>query len=376
MKRRALGFVFALILIISIVPIINVMSGLQKGASEGKASLLSRLYNFDFAIPLIQFPLSRLSVSLSPEKVVIGKNGWFYLGDFYQETITRHRYGASPEQITQAGQVLSAMKSWNSWFKSEGVACFRVMICPDKSTIYPEFMPDWARKVTSNPEPIDLIVGQSPGGLISTAKDDLVSAKSARHEVVYYKTDTHWNRPGAWIGYKAFFSDMRRDGCGGDLRFLDDSQVSFSSSKRGGGDLPRMLGLDKTLQDDELTLNLSTTVPVETEQIDYDTGRSLRSGGNPEVKYIQMQRLVLVRSRGALNQKRVLWFRDSFGTPLSSLMTATFSETLQVDHSILENHAEVARIVKSFHPDYVFVTIVERNILLSIFTEPAPAVNN
>ncbi|HEU4853968.1 MAG TPA: hypothetical protein VFS89_01615 [Nitrosospira sp.] len=72
-----------------------------------------------------------------------------------------------------------------------------------------------------------------------------------------------------------------------------------------------------------------------------------------------MPRVLLVKSKNALNQKRVLWLRDSFGTAIAPFMAATFSETLQLHYAAA--HPELlARLVDTYKPDYVFITVVER----------------
>jgi len=60
-----------------------------------------------------------------------------------------------------------------------------------------------------------------------------------------------------------------------------------------------------------------------------------------------------------LNGKKVLWLRDSFGTAMAPFMAATFSETLQIHYETADT-ALLARLVETFKPDYVFVTVVER----------------
>src|SRR5262249_19325605 len=51
--------------------------------------------------------------------------------------------------------------------------------------------------------------------------------------------------------------------------------------------------------------------------------------------------------------------RDSFGTAMAPFMAATFSETLQIHYETADT-ALLARLVETFKPDYVFVTVVER----------------
>jgi hypothetical protein len=80
----------------------------------------------------------------------------------------------------------------------------------------------------------------------------------------------------------------------------------------------------------------------------------------------------LVKSKNALNHKRVLWLRDSFGTAMEPYMAATFSETLQIHYKWVTPEM-FARLVNSYKPDYVFITVVERAARKPWFTNLPPA---
>jgi hypothetical protein len=94
--------------------------------------------------------------------------------------------------------------------------------------------------------------------------------------------------------------------------------------------------------------------------------------GNPQVH--TAQRPLLVKSEQALNQKRVLWLRDSFGTAMAPFMAVTFSETLQL-HYDAANPELFARLVNSFKPDYVFITVVERGARRKRFGSLPPLIS-
>jgi hypothetical protein len=109
--------------------------------------------------------------------------------------------------------------------------------------------------------------------------------------------------------------------------------------------------------------------PVETEQYDFETGHLTFSGGNPNIGLPKFP--LLVKSKHALNQKRVLWLRDSFGTAMAPFMAATFSETLSL-HYAKTTPALFARLVDTYKPDYVFITVVERGARGGWFTNLPP----
>jgi len=370
MKRLVINFVFGAALLLSVVPVINLLTGgLKDGdvSENRKKGILGRLYNVDSAEGLLQQPLGHLSISLNPSKALIGSGEWYFLGDGHNSTLSSHRSGATVYDELRARQVLDAYRSWDAWFRAHGVRCFRVMICPDKPTIYPEFLPRWALKTNDHSMPMDLLLRE--GSPVATSpREGLLKTKKTAKEDLYYRTDTHWNSRGAWVGYKSFFDGIQGSGFS-DLRTLSGDQVSFVGVGERVGDTIRMLRITDSSKEKNVVPRIKTDQPILVEQIDYDTGKVTGSGGNPEIGF--SQRPLLVLSRNALNEKRVLWLRDSFGTALFPFMNATFGQVLQ-SHFIFIDQKELVRLVEKFHPEYVFITVVERDILLDWFTKSAP----
>jgi hypothetical protein len=228
------------------------------------------------------------------------------------------------------------------------------MLGPDKGTIYPEFLPDWAQPAAETAT--DTLLANVSQGLYVDTRPALRTAKSQFSESLYYKTDTHWNSLGAWVAFRAFEKDIARTEP--ELQLLSENHVRISKvNQRQGGDLAKFLSLKETLRDSEVVVDILSDRPIETRQYDFQTGRLKQAGGNPRIH--TAQRPLLVKSEQALNQKKVLWLRDSFGTAMAPFMAATFSETLQL-HYDAANPSLFARLVETFKPDYVFITVVER----------------
>lgn len=81
---------------------------------------------------------------------------------------------------------------------------------------------------------------------------------------------------------------------------------------------------------------------------------------------------VLVHAEGALNQARLLWLRDSFGTALSPYMSATFSDVLQVHWATGLAPGALDDMVSRWRPDHVLVTVVERGARNAAFAALPP----
>ena len=84
------------------------------------------------------------------------------------------------------------------------------------------------------------------------------------------------------------------------------------------------------LSDNDVKIISSSVTNIPLSVRSYRSGAVLYNGINKSIE--SPTEPLLVGSPAALNSKKVLWLRDSFGTAMSKLMAFTFSETLQVHH--------------------------------------------
>ncbi|PTR16118.1 acetyltransferase AlgX (SGNH hydrolase-like protein) [Nitrosospira sp. Nsp2] len=353
-KKRVFVFLGVALLALAIVPLINLSAwnGPKKEGQEWWSD--SVLYNFDFASAFLGRVFYPHGISTNPSQVFIGKDDWLYLGEQYEKTVTSRRHQPTALDAEAAQVIASATRSWDQWLTLKGVRMFRVMLGPDKNTVYPEFLPDWAQQASRSST--DTLLANDSKGLYVDIRNAMRTAKSRFAESLYYKTDTHWNSLGAWVAFRAFEAEIARAEPG--LRLLSDHEVRITKvNERQGGDLAKFLRLKETLRDSEVVVDIVSERPIEIEQYEFDTGRLKKAGGNPQIHTARQP--LLVKSKHALNDKKVLWLRDSFGTAMAPFMAATFSETLQIHYESADT-ASLARLVDTFKPDYVFVTVVER----------------
>ena len=70
----------------------------------------------------------------------------------------------------------------------------------------------------------------------------LLRAKAAAPpELLYFKTDTHWNPRGAWAGYRALVLELQH--LGPKFRAVVPGRVTFEDYSDKGGDLARLLDM-------------------------------------------------------------------------------------------------------------------------------------
>lgn len=364
MKKKLCAFLAAISLVLLVVPSINLYHALATQNSE-KWWKRKVLYNMDFILPTLSKIVYPLGFSIDPERTIIGKDGWLYLGDAYTDSITAKRTGFTLNDINTLEKIAKSAASWNSWLKSHGVQAFHIILGPDKDSIYPEYLPLWSRHAPQSLT--DALLNRVQADIYVNPATRLKQEKNSHAGSLYYKTDTHWNNLGAWLAFDEFSKQLATTHP--ELEWLRPPEGKLSSIvPRQGGDLAGFLRIQSALADHEVILDHPEyAIPIE--HYDFESGILAFAGQNDPVAAPMAP--LLVKSKQALNTKKVLWLRDSFGTAMAPFMAATFSDTLQVHYRALKPGA-LAELVERYRPDYVFITAVERDSRGAFFQTLAP----
>lgn len=365
MKRRIIIIIISIFASLLIVPIVNIIS--TPNLSEIKWKRKHFLYNTDFVSKLAARVLHPLGISIAAKQVIVGHDGWLYLGDFYEEIVSTGRRNPASLDVERSEKIGAATIVWNDYLLSKGVKLFKIMIGPNKGSIYPENMPNWAKPVL--PSVTDAFFTEVSNEIYIDLRGSLLEARKNNLANLYYKTDTHWNNLGASVAFRDFAKNVAA--AAPDIQWPSDAAYQLSDVvPRGGGDLAGFLRMETHLSDFEAIMATSA-IAVETTQINFDTKEIVYAGGNPLIG--AQQQPLLVQSSEALNNKKVLWLRDSFGTAISPYMAATFSDVLQLHWGeALRPGGRIIQLVEEWKPDYVFVTVVERAARADFFLIPPP----
>jgi alginate O-acetyltransferase complex protein AlgJ len=364
MGCRIAIFSSAVLLSLLIVPVVNILSAPNFEAIKWEKTFL---YNMDFGSRWLAKVLYPFGISTDPKQVIIGRDGWLYLGDQYGQALSVDRRPPTEAEIELGKQIGAATAAWNAYLSSKGVQLFRIMIGPNKGTIYPEHLPTWAKP--ASPNATDALLAGTGTMYYIDLRISLLAAKANHQEPLYYKTDTHWNFLGAGIAFRSFAQQIGT--AAPELRWpLDKAYEVSHVVPRTGGDLANFLRLKADFAESEPII-YALDLPVETTQYDFDTKQVVHQGGNPTVGL--QSKPLLIRSDGALNKKKVLWLRDSFGTAISPLMAATFSDVLQLDwDEEIKPGGRIIQLVEDWKPNYVFFTVVERSSRADWFANYPP----
>lgn len=376
MNHRAGVCVFLIIGLVTVlaVPTINLFEPAIRTKAQlllttkNRPGLVKLLFQGDKLVSWLSSGLWHIGISVSPNKAVIGYDGWLHLGDQYGRSISVARGDQATMREEQARAINHSLINWSHWLKTQGVRSMVFMLGPNKSSVYPQTLPAWARP--SSEDPLSLLSKDNHHVLDLRMGLQSLATRSAHR--LYYKTDTHWNLLGAAHAF-VLLGDYLQQQDPTLQWFVRAPIVVAEEEPREGGDLAWFLRIPHQLPDSEVQVFFDRPERFETTVTDFNSGEILSKTPFAVVDF--PRRTVHTRTPTALNSRRVLWLKDSFGAGLSPMMNATFDETVQLHYTAgMRNGAQVLQqLVKQWRPDLVIFTVVERNLISNLLIVSPPA---
>lgn len=268
--------------------------------------------------------------------VVMGKNGWmFFLGDHtlgnYQQTIKWNK--------KELDGLVQGLEDLNNRLKSRG-GTLLVVLAPDKSTIYPQFMPDEIPVIGKNSlydQLLNRLESQSNVRVIDL-RPDLIEASQTQQ--VYYKTDSHWNMYGGYVAFNRILQELSIDYPEITPRLISDFQVVPEKATR---DIPVLLSMPNIQEEaDNLILK--------------DTSSVMR-----EVKGLPGGQIVYATTPNT-ELPSILIYHDSFFGEISPWFEPSFSQCVSIWLPSGDPSLWHLGWVDQINPDIVIIEIVERNL--------------
>ena len=177
------------------------------------------------------------------KSVVIGKDGWFYLGNEYALLVDKN-LGYRPLSKEELEDIKNSILRKQHSCDSLGIK-FIITLAPDKQTIYPEYYPfNFKKKGLSRIEQVDELLKSMDINYINII-DTLKNHKMICKENIYHKKDSHWNFHGAWAAYTKIFTKAHQLVPDIKCLTLDDITIIEDSCFKGM-DLAKMLSIDNT----------------------------------------------------------------------------------------------------------------------------------
>lgn len=258
----------------------------------------------------------------SPDaRAVVGKDGWLFFDN--RDSLLDASGKAHLDDKLIENSLKHFYKNWQR-LKAKNID-YLLVIAADKSTIYPEFLPDYIKP--GNSHRIDKFLAalkkKYPDFPVLDLRPILLKAKE--NEIIYHATDTHWNKRGTHYGYVAI---MEKLGIKPHLRseFLNTEEENFR------GDISDIMG-------------------VSTTNINYD----LQKNFNSLIREVSARDFVQFhKPRFFVNEDknlpRLFVYKDSFFDSLNDLVSEHFSQSLYINEFPCDLKFEN---IKIFHPNLV-----------------------
>ena len=269
----------------------------------------------------------------SSDQVLRGRDGWLFLGDREQRAYITGALHVPEIQIDYLTAVFAARAAF---CRAHGTR-YVVMFAPDKSTIYPEELPDAVR--LAHPTILERLVPRLRAAGVEVVDVTPALLEAKRSGEVYAKGDTHWNARGAYAAYRVLVDRLRSSGA------RPFPPASFAEHPMWqDGDLLRMSGVALVVRDRYIDASIEqrarrVPVPQYAEPI-------------PDANE---QPYATVRDDASL--PTAVMFGDSFGGALRPLVSESFRRIVHVYYGTQPFNEH---LVAAEHPNVVIQELVER----------------
>ena len=342
----------------------------ERAAQGGWSTRLDLFFENANISPGLSKWLYQHGISTRPRYSLVGKDGWMFLGDRFNEAVSRaaHIQGQVSEDV--ARRWADQLRERQDWLNSRDIPSLFAVI-PNKHSIYPEFAPPWLPFKSEGITDQLIMAGRARGVNIVDIRQNIRREKCCR-DWLYNRSDTHWTALGAYLGYQGILSGLSK--LAPDLQRLPPERVSFRETRLPPGGLARLLGFSPLLPQD---FDPGYTLIINREMkgacmrlIDRDFVE--RAGCQPvhdRPIVGNYQLAVKLENPGALNQVSLLLIEDSFGQAISRYYNHSFTTVWHAPLGWILNGERLRAFVERYQPDLVVYAVVERNILHPIAYE-------
>jgi hypothetical protein len=268
-----------------------------------------------------------------------GKDGWLFLGNSYDDTVAKLKLTKRPDEV-KLNEVKEIFSRVSSAGDSIGIKIV-LILGPDKSSIYPEYLPDEVSPSAKKYSGFFLDkLREIPSLLVYDPTNNLLSAKD-EEGFLYWKTDTHWNNKGAYLAFVGFSR----------LMGLQPPNVTFKQGATHSGDL---ISISK--------LSNFPLSPLDNWDVVWNGSPVWTEKSIPNEPNTTFGDASVVVNEKPLSNQYVWVVGDSFAGGLKQYFNATFKEVRYVGHWGQKLKTLPEEMIKAERrPDLVVVVRVERS---------------
>jgi hypothetical protein len=351
-KRIIKYFLIISIIIIGILPMINFYQYAAKYDFK-------KLFNTDKIEMYVNYGFYKiLNKSLEKDNVIVGGDDFLFLGNRHSEVLHKtqglYRYNDKAIDIWT-----NKLKDVQTWYEDRGIE-FVLIIAPNKHSVYKDKLPKWVNY--NNITITDTIMDYSRKKDINILdlREILTMNKTKYDNLLYLKTDTHWNGLGASIGYNETINFIN------EKYQMSYNYVPFEYSYHDdrGKDLSGFLKISNILPNNHeksIWFKFNKNYDVCIGNIDKKTQKlkKCQVKDNPLFS-INGQPQYTINDK-PINKQNALILCDSFGFHNSQLYNASFNNVWKFHYGHI-NGNRLSDFVTKHKPDIVIYQIVERGL--------------
>lgn len=281
--------------------------------------------------------------------VVLGKDGWLFydapdegvnLKDFYGDALFTDR------ELTIIKSNLGMLQKKLSKQHID----LMIIVTPNKHTIYNEYLPSSMQKqkgTETRADQISTLVREMNIHYVDT-RQSLLEAKGQYAYPLYYKTDTHWNKLGAFIGFQEIMKSVSS------LGYTTNNISPENTLNIEPQEIACQCDLATMVSFDNYQNEIEPLIHVDTHYI---------SEEKSDLRYHDAYGNYLVTRLPDQRYPKVILYRDSFARSLIPYLSESFSQV-----SYIWSRKIDFNLIQKERPDIVMIQFAERysDILLNI----------
>ena len=275
-----------------------------------------------------------------PDKVMELDDNWLFCGDYYDNNLSES-FHILNFNISELENLNIDLKEKKEWCEQNKITYY-LAIAPNKESIYSNLIPLHKYKQPSKMEQLEKICKNLDVGYINLGKNFPKNEK----QILYYKTDTHWNEYASYFGYTSVLEALN------ERNITNFKKVPITNYE--------LINTDVLVGDlNEISLKEKNEYQVKLSPIN-----------NYKEIYSQEEKKLVVpdgyeyhpsiyeNRYSAPNKKlKILILHDSFGGYLSKFLSPHFKESV-----FIWQHDFNKKLILSEKPDIVIQEFVERSV--------------
>lgn len=354
-KRQIRRFFSVACTIVLALPLLNIFTTATKEKPTLFLSDPKRLFSTDPIESIVNYSLYRfLGLSADESKAVVGKDGYLFLGNGFGQVIDKTR-GVYAYTDADVKRWLERISKLRAWYRSRGIA-FLFVVAPNKHSVYDDKLPRYIRYAEGRTltDTLEKVTRAQDIPLLNLTETLRAKKNDAS---LFFRTDTHWNAYGAYLGYLATIRTLNR---------LYDTRIPILSCRAepltvyGAGDLARQLKIDTFLdrfreREYRFFCDGNRSKRIKRGRIS-NAGGMIPYGPRKKAYFNQFS----YNPDAAVNAK-LLYICDSFGLANTSFYEQTFSTVWRLHLDYLHGK-RLADFLLEHTPDIVVYQVVERDL--------------